>query len=148
MRFETKRREYAAIAVLELARAYRAKRPLSAQKIAAKYGFSQNFLTQIFQTLKKANLVEAERGPLGGFRLVPNPEELTVGYVVGLFSDAESKERESENIIPQTEAEATKAKLVDVWRKAEAKRQEYLNSVLYSDLLTEPDEQEPLNFSI
>ncbi|MBP5620893.1 MAG: Rrf2 family transcriptional regulator [Thermoguttaceae bacterium] len=148
MRFETKQREYAAIAVLELARAYRVKRPLSAQKIAAKYGFSPIFLTQVFQTLKKANLVVAERGPLGGFRLVPDPEELTVGYVVGLFGDSESKGRKSESKTLQTEAEATKARLEDVWRKADAKRQEYLNSVLYSDLITSPDEQEPLNFSI
>ena len=64
MLFETKQREYAVIAVLELARVYRSKRPLSARKIAAKYGFSQNFLTQVLQRLKEANLVEAVRGPL------------------------------------------------------------------------------------
>ncbi len=148
MRFDTKKREYAVIAVLELARSGRAKRPVSVQKIAAKYDFSPIFLTQVFQTLKKAKLVESARGPLGGFRLIPNPEELTVGYVVGLFDDAESINRSIKRRHPQTEAEATKTKVEEVWQKAEEKRREYLNSVLYSDLITEFDDREPLIFSI
>lgn len=147
MLFETKQREYAVIAVLELARVYRFKRPLSARKIAAKYGFSQNFLTQVFQRLKEANLVEAVRGPLGGFKLIPAPEELTVGYVVGLFDEPEAASKRSKSKVT-SDAERTKAKLEDVWKIAEAKRREYLNSILYSDLLHEPDEQEPLDFSI
>jgi Rrf2 family protein len=54
--------------------------PLS--RIAEQECISVRYLALIFHKLKKAGLVETERGPNGGFRLAKNPGELTVGEVV------------------------------------------------------------------
>ncbi|MFN0118408.1 MAG: RrF2 family transcriptional regulator [Elusimicrobiota bacterium] len=40
------------------------------------------FLEQIFSTLRKAGVVEAIRGPLGGYKLLKKPEEVSMGDIV------------------------------------------------------------------
>lgn len=144
----TKRRQYATLAVLELARAYKSKKPISAQKIASKYSFSTLFLTQIFQRLRKAGVVETVRGPLGGYRLIPAPNELTVGFIVSLF------ERQNQDSAPiptnvDKNAQQTLVQISKIWNQAEVRYQEYLNNVLYSDLIAVNDtDAPPLDFSI
>src|SRR2546427_525692 len=40
------------------------------------------YLEQIFQELRRAHLVEAKRGPKGGYFLARKPEHITVGDVM------------------------------------------------------------------
>ncbi len=76
------RAECAALAVFELALERPTGRPTSARKIAEKYGLSERFLTQVLQRLRRFGIVETERGSFGGFRLIADPAELTLGFVV------------------------------------------------------------------
>ncbi|MBQ8285861.1 MAG: Rrf2 family transcriptional regulator, partial [Thermoguttaceae bacterium] len=76
------RAECAALAVFELALERPSGRPTSARKIAEKYGLSERFLTQALQRLRRYGIVETERGSFGGFRLIADPAELTLGFVV------------------------------------------------------------------
>ncbi len=76
------RAEGAALAVFELALERPTGRPTSARKIAQKYGLSERFLTQVLQRLRRFGIVETERGSFGGFRLIADPAELTLGFVV------------------------------------------------------------------
>ena len=76
------RAECAALAVFELALERPSGRPTSARKIAEKYGLSERFLTQALQRLRRFGIVETERGSFGGFRLIADPAELTLGFVV------------------------------------------------------------------
>ncbi|MBQ9799149.1 MAG: Rrf2 family transcriptional regulator [Thermoguttaceae bacterium] len=76
------RAECAALAVFELAVERPTGRPTSARKIAEKYGLSERFLTQALQRLRRFGIVETERGSFGGFRLIADPAELTLGFVV------------------------------------------------------------------
>ena len=76
------RAECAALAVFEFALERPTGRPTSARKIAEKYGLSERFLTQVLQRLRRFGIVETERGSFGGFRLIADPAEITLGFVV------------------------------------------------------------------
>ena len=172
------RAECAALAVFELALERPTGRPTSARKIAEKYGLSERFLTQILQRLRRFGIVETERGSFGGFRLIADPAELTLGFVVAAAESAppksekaEPQEREVENApstapafgkdraadkrrkpVPATssnaEADATRALFDRAWRDAETKRQEFLNAILISELLDAARQAAPVNFTI
>lgn len=73
--------DYAARAVLELA-----KQPVNGQackveELALASGTSANFLVQILIDLKSAQIVVSVRGKQGGYRLAKIPEEITLGDV-------------------------------------------------------------------
>ena len=73
--------DYAARAVLELA-----KQPVNGQarkveELALTSGTSANFLVQILIDLKSAQIVASARGKQGGYRLARPSEEITLGDV-------------------------------------------------------------------
>jgi Rrf2 family transcriptional regulator, nitric oxide-sensitive transcriptional repressor len=51
---------------------------VSVNEIAKVLGISEAHLSKVLQRLSKTGLVESNRGPKGGFRLVKNPEEITL----------------------------------------------------------------------
>lgn len=67
MKLSTKGR-YAVMAMVDLA-GESTGRPISLGEIATRQGISQTYLEQLFNKLRRAGLVEATRGPGGGYRL-------------------------------------------------------------------------------
>jgi Rrf2 family protein len=57
-------------------------RPTQARDIARRQEVPLRYLEQIFQDLRRANLVEAKRGPKGGYSLSRAPEAITLGDVL------------------------------------------------------------------
>src|SRR3989440_12539370 len=57
-------------------------RPTQARDIARRQEVPLRYLEQIFQELRRANLVSAKRGPRGGYYLARAPEVITLGDVV------------------------------------------------------------------
>ncbi len=157
MRSVTSKTEYAALAILELARAQTKGALVSAQQIADKYALSTPFMSKVLQILKRAALVTTERGAQGGFRLVPNANEVTVGYVAATIEAQERRENKSidemrttrSNVSKPSSAEnATRERIDEIWRQAEIKRQEYLNSISFADLLAIKDAEPTYNYTI
>ena len=156
MRSVTSKTEYATLAILELAKAQSKNELASAQEIADKYGLSSPFMGNVLQILKRASLVETERGAHGGFRLIPKPDEITLGYVAALIETEERKNRpnRSEELATRSRsprkdaASQTRDKLHEIWQNAEIKRQEYLNSILFSDLLERNEVEQTFNYTI
>ena len=50
--------------------------------IATRQGLSQRYLEQIFQKLKKAGILGSRRGPKGGYFLLKEPKDITLGDVI------------------------------------------------------------------
>ena len=50
--------------------------------IAERQAVPPRFLEQIFQDLKRANLVHSRRGPRGGYALMRSPETIRIGDVI------------------------------------------------------------------
>jgi len=77
----TSKGRYAVMAMADLAK-NNAKRPINLKEISLRQGISISFLEQIFLKLKKNNLVKSSRGPLGGYVLSKNPDEITLLSII------------------------------------------------------------------
>lgn len=157
---------YACLAVLELARFYGNDEPLSVSDICRNLDLSERFLTRILISLKKKGIVRSSRGALGGYTLAVKPEFITVGYIMTLFEEGVDlddkiditdkitpKEKinssgESDEKLPPSFATPEMDLLGDVWSQAEARRQEYLNSTTFADLLRGLSEKESIMYEI
>jgi Rrf2 family protein len=77
----TTRTRYAIRALYDLAFHRRGQSAL-AKEIAARQQIPLRFLEQILQDLRRAGLIEARRGPHGGYALVRPPAEITLADVL------------------------------------------------------------------
>lgn len=59
--------------------------PVPLAAISKREGISLLFLEQLFQQLRKGNLVSSVRGPHGGYVLAREPSEITIGEIVRLI---------------------------------------------------------------
>lgn len=55
---------------------------LSVKTVAESRGISEKYLEQIIPVLVRSGMVRSVRGAKGGYRLVKNPEEYTVGAIL------------------------------------------------------------------
>ncbi|MFM7207295.1 MAG: RrF2 family transcriptional regulator [Planctomycetaceae bacterium] len=74
--------EYAALAVVELARRVESPTPVRIREICAAQGVPPRFLVHILLQLKAAGIVASVRGAAGGYRLAKPPAEVTLLDVV------------------------------------------------------------------
>tara|TARA_B100001765_G_C19370743_1_gene279005 strand:- start:215 stop:652 length:438 start_codon:yes stop_codon:yes gene_type:complete len=72
---------YAVMAMADLAKNY-VNKPTSLTEISLRQGISISFLEQIFLKLKKNNLVQSSRGPLGGYVLTKSPDEIKLSSII------------------------------------------------------------------
>ena len=80
MKLSTRAR-YAVRAMVDLAQ-HCDQRPVSRKEIAARQDISPHYMEQLFAKLRDAGLIEAVRGPGGGYLLSKRPEEITVAAIV------------------------------------------------------------------
>lgn len=82
MKISTKGR-YALRLMMDLAETSE-ENPVSLRDVAARQGISEKYLEQIISILNKAGFVKSIRGAQGGYQLVKNPWEYTVGMILRL----------------------------------------------------------------
>ena len=71
----------AVMAMADLANTNSGK-PINLTEISLRQGISISFLEQIFFNLKKNNLVQSSRGPLGGYSLTKSPGEIKLSSII------------------------------------------------------------------
>jgi Rrf2 family protein len=77
----SRRVQYALCGIFDLA--YNgAGEPVRVQLIGQRQGIPHRFLEQIFQRLRKADLVTGKRGPGGGYVLTRSPEQISLLEVI------------------------------------------------------------------
>jgi len=74
--------DYAARAVLGLARHYPTGEAMRVDDLATEQGIPPNYLTQILIELKAQNIVRSVRGKEGGYLLARTPSEISLGDVL------------------------------------------------------------------
>jgi Rrf2 family cysteine metabolism transcriptional repressor len=80
----SKKSEYGLRALLELTVTH-GKATLQRHEIADRQHIPIEFLEQILLTLKRAGLVASRRGIKGGYTLIKQPREITLGHVIRLL---------------------------------------------------------------
>lgn len=130
------RTEYACLALLELALHYQTGQPVRVRDVADAHGIPPQFLVQILLQLKAAGLVASTRGAAGGYRLVREPRELSLGEVMSVVEGPpQGADRNATVETPLSRA------LQQTWRRATAKQHELLDSTSFADLIE--DVREP-----
>jgi Rrf2 family protein len=123
--------EYALLALLELASHHDKKVPLTMSEIVAKQPIPERYLEQILTQVRRAGLVQSQRGSKGGFLLMREPWQITLLEIVTLV-EGERKEKESSET-PTIE----KTLVVEIWEQANAAAIEVLRSYTLQDLCQE-----------
>lgn len=77
----TQKSQYALRALFELARRSQAG-PTRIEDIARAQAIPQRFLEIVLNELKHGGLVEARRGPRGGYQLARHPREITIAQIM------------------------------------------------------------------
>lgn len=120
--------EYALLALLELASHHNKKVPLTMSEITAKQPIPERYLEQILTNLRRAGVVQSQRGAKGGFLLVREPWQITLLEIVTLV-EGERKEKDSSDA-PTLE----RSLVLEIWEKANSACVEVLNSYTLQDL--------------
>ena len=81
----TTRSSYGVRALINLAIVHATEKPVSLKQISREENISKIFLDQIFNQLKKQNLVKSVRGPKGGYILAKDPSEISVFEIVSIL---------------------------------------------------------------
>ncbi len=131
MKLSTKTR-YGVRAVFDIAY-HNAGRPTQARDIARRQEVPLRYLEQIFQELRRANLVDAKRGPKGGYFLSKQPESITLGDVIrAVQGPIELLTTEDET--QAAGARTSKVVPADIWRELAQKVATVFDSVTIRDL--------------
>jgi Rrf2 family cysteine metabolism transcriptional repressor len=135
MKLSTKGR-YGSRAMLDLALHYNeAEGPVALNSIAERQNISEEYLEQIFSSLRKSGLVESVRGAQGGYRLGKNASKITVGDILRVLEGSLSPVDcvQEENPVPCERYEDCVMK--DVWRKMRDSINEAVDAFTLADLV-------------
>jgi len=125
--------EYAAIAVLELARNWGAEDPVRIRAISAAHGVPSRFLVQILLQLKGAGIVTSTRGAAGGYQLARKPEEITLNDV---FRVIEGPDELITSITADLAGRSRSVSvLLDAWRTVAAEETAAMEAVTFATLV-------------
>lgn len=109
---------------------------VSLNSIADRQNVSENYMEQVFSTLRKAGLVKSVKGAQGGYVLGDKPSNITVGTVLrtleGNLSIIDQVD-ESKRLGNDIEYCVT----VNVWEKINASINEVVDSITLEDLANE-----------
>lgn len=119
--------DYAARAVLGLARHFHQGTALRVEDLATEQGIPANYLVQILIELKAKQIVKSQRGKEGGYLLARSPAEISFGDVLravhGSVFDS-----------PAVTDPQCAPELRETWRQLQAKLDETANAINFQQL--------------
>lgn len=131
--------DYAARAVLGLAKRYAEGGSVRAEDLATEQGIPPNYLVQILIELKSQQIVKSQRGKEGGYLLAKAPREITFGDVMrcvhGNVFDSPALND------PQCPEE-----LRAVWRKMQRSLDETADEITFQKLIEESTDKEKMYY--
>lgn len=131
--------DYAARAVLGLARRFAQGASVRAEDLAAEQGIPPNYLVQILIELKTQQIVKSQRGKEGGYLLAKAPSEITFGDVLrsihGEVFDS-----------PALNDAQCPIELRAVWKKLQAAVESVANAVTFQQLVDESTGKEKMYY--
>ena len=131
--------DYAARAVLGLAKRYAEGGSVRAEDLAAEQGIPPNYLVQILIELKSQQIVKSQRGKEGGYLLARAPSEITFGDVLrcvhGQVFDS-----------PGVNDPQCPVELRSMWRKLQSTLDETADAVTFQQLLEQSADKEKMYY--
>jgi Rrf2 family transcriptional regulator, cysteine metabolism repressor len=126
--------DYAARAVLVLAREHHTRQAQRVEALASAYGVPANYLVQILIELKSRRIVKSVRGKEGGYLLARPPAEITLGDVLrcvhGQVFDS-----------PALNDSQCPPELREAWHRMQSALNETADSITFQQLLEKSTEK-------
>jgi Rrf2 family protein len=124
--------DYAARALLGLARSFQTRAVRRAEDLADEQGVPANYLVQILIELKAAHLVNSVRGKEGGYLLARPPAEITLGDVLrAIHGNVFDSQALTDSQCPPV--------LRNAWEKMQEAVNRTANAINFQQLLDEAD---------
>jgi Rrf2 family protein len=86
MRLTTKSR-YGTRLILDVA-VHGKEKPVPLSEVAKRQNISFKYLEQLTRKLKKAKILNSQRGPFGGHMLAKSPDNITIGEIVRVLEES------------------------------------------------------------
>ena len=139
----TSKGRYALRVMLDLAQ-HREEGYISLKTIADRQGYSMKYLEMIVGSLKRAGMVASTRGKEGGYRMIRDPEDYTIGEILRCIED---------NLAPVACIKAGdiccehagECMTVPMWKELDDITNAYLDGVSLQDLLTGEKWKKPID---
>lgn len=135
MKLSTKGR-YGVKAMVDLA-AHSTEGYIALKSIAERQEISENYLEQLFASLKKAGLIKSNRGSQGGYILGRAPENITIGSILraleGSLAPTQCVDEDDSEKCSQFDTCVTKI----VWEKIRDSVNDAVDSITLETLLEE-----------
>lgn len=131
----TTRSEYALLAIVHVARG-QVHGPVTIDSIRRRYGLSRKYLEALARVLKAGKILEAKRGPGGGYTLARNPDEISIAEIIRLMDGPLAPiESASTYFFSHSPIEA-ETQILQVFRKVRDMVSLYLENTFISDFLS------------
>jgi Rrf2 family protein len=131
--------DYAARAVLGLARHHARGSAVRVEQLAAEQGIPANYLVQILIELKSQRIVRSQRGKEGGYLLARPPAEISLGDVLrcvhGQVFDT-----------PALNDPSCPPELRNAWRSLQSTLNTFADDISFQDLLDEAVSREKMYY--
>jgi Rrf2 family protein len=108
---------------------------VSLKSIAERQGVSENYLEQLFSSLKKSGLVKSIRGAQGGYMLARTTDKITVGDVLRSLEGSLCPVDCIDQDLPTSCDRADSCVTAPVWIKLRDKINEVVDSFTIADLV-------------
>lgn len=131
--------DYAARAVISLARHYPTGEALKVEELAAENGIPANYLVQILIELKARNIVKSVRGKEGGYLLARPPAEISFGDVLRSVHGHVFEP-------PALEDGQSPSELRAAWKKLQRALDETADAITFQQLLDEATNKEKMYY--
>lgn len=86
------------------------------KQIAERQGISEKYLEQIIAVLNRAKLVKSVRGAQGGYRLLDEPENITVGMILRVTEGSLSPVACVDSVEEGECTRCVQCETIDVWK--------------------------------
>jgi Rrf2 family protein len=131
--------DYALRALVELGRQPQPCGHLSCRAIATNQRIPERFCEQVLAALRRAGLIESQRGASGGVRLVRKPETVTVSDVVDVIEGPVVTKGSIDPFDDESRALAHSS-IQEMWLDLQITVRDRLASVTIADLISRQDE--------
>ena len=107
------------------------------KSIAERQSLSENYLEQLFLSLRKANLIKSIRGAQGGYIITKDPKEITVGDILraleGSLSPVECIDKEGSDKCNRSDYCVSQV----IWKKIRDGINQVVDSISLNDMMNE-----------
>ncbi len=135
MKVSTKGR-YGLRAIVDLA-AHESEGQVSLKSVAERQKLSENYLEQLFSSLKKSGLVKSIRGAQGGYLLAKPADKITVGDILRSLEGTLCPVECIDPDLPTSCDRADVCVTADVWARIRDKINEVVDSITLANLVSD-----------